>query len=67
VIAWLWLRQALVAAQALDGDTSEEAFYEGKLAAARFCFNWMLPTTEPAHALLRRLDSTCAAMRPDHF
>jgi len=67
VVAWLWLRQAVVAAAALDGGTQETAFYEGKLAAARYCFHWMLPTTQASHALLRRLDNTCAAMRSDWF
>jgi alkylation response protein AidB-like acyl-CoA dehydrogenase len=67
VAAWLWLRQAVVAAAALDGGTNDTAFYEGKLAAARYCFGWMLPTTQASHALLRRLDNTCAAMRSDWF
>ena len=67
VVAWLWLRQAVVAGAALDRGTTETAFYEGKLAAARYCFGWMLPTTQASHALLRRLDNTCAAMRSEWF
>jgi alkylation response protein AidB-like acyl-CoA dehydrogenase len=67
VVAWLWLRQAVVAAAALEAGTHDTAFYEGKLAAARYCFGWMLPTTQASHALLRRLDNTCAAMRSDWF
>jgi alkylation response protein AidB-like acyl-CoA dehydrogenase len=67
VVAWLWLRQAVVAAAALDAGTGDTAFYEGKLAAARYCFGWMLPTTQASHALLRRLDNTCAAVRSDWF
>ena len=67
VIAWMWLRQAVVAAAALDRGAHDTAFYEGKLAAARYCFRWMLPTTQPSHALLRRLDDTCAAMHAEWF
>ena len=67
VIAWLWLRQAVVAAAALDAGNGEEDFYQGKLAAARYCFHWMLPTTQASHALLRRLDNTCAGTQPDWF
>jgi alkylation response protein AidB-like acyl-CoA dehydrogenase len=67
VVAWLWLRQATAAAGALDRGSEETAFYEGKLAAARYCFGWMLPTTQASHALLRRLDNTCAAMRSEWF
>ena len=67
VIAWLWLRQAVVAAAALDAGSSDGDFYEGKLAAARYCFHWMLPTTQPSHALLRRLDTTCASAQPAWF
>ena len=65
VIAWLWLRQALLAAAALDGGTPEQDFYEGKLAAARYCFGWMLPATGPWHVLLRRLDGVCAQARAE--
>ena len=44
VIAWLWLRQALIADQALrrsaQGDTD---FYEGKVAACQFFYRYHLP------------------------
>ena len=44
VVAWLWLRQALIADQALQrsaqGDTD---FYEGKVAACQFFFRYHLP------------------------
>ena len=67
VVAWLWLSQAALAARALDAGTTEPDFYEGKLAAARYCFGWLLPATVPAHALLRRLDNTCHAMQDNWF
>jgi alkylation response protein AidB-like acyl-CoA dehydrogenase len=54
VIAWLWLRQAVLAQPRASGD--EAAFYRGKLAAARYFFLYELPKTGPQHALLQRLD-----------
>jgi hypothetical protein len=38
IIGWLLLRQAAVAVEALAGDVSEKdrAFYQGKIAAAKF-------------------------------
>jgi len=67
VVAWLWLRQAVVACAALASNRGDADFYQGKLAAARYFFNWMLPSTQASHALLRRLDATCAGARPDWF
>ena len=44
VIAWLWLRQALIAEQALQkGAQGDADFYEGKLAACRFFYSYHLP------------------------
>lgn len=67
VVAWLWLRQALVADRALAAGAAGADFYRGKLAAARYCFEWLLPATQPWHTLLRRLDDTCLAMQDDWF
>ncbi len=50
VIAWMWLRQAGVAAQALEGASgSERDFYQGKLAACRYFYAYEL--TRLAHWL----------------
>lgn len=70
VVAWLWLRQAQVAAAALaagaQGDNA--AFYRGKLAAARHCFRNWLPALQPLHTLLRRAGEDAAALpAPDDF
>jgi butyryl-CoA dehydrogenase len=57
VIAWIWLRQALVAlphAEASDGPYAR--FYRGKWAACEFFFRHELPAIEPQHRLLRSLD-----------
>jgi butyryl-CoA dehydrogenase len=44
VIAWLWLRQALVAQQALQSGAQADAdFYEGKVAACQFFYRYHLP------------------------
>lgn len=44
VIAWMWLRQALVASRALQaGATGDErAFYEGKILACRYFYGYEL-------------------------
>jgi len=44
VIAWLWLRQALIAQQALqNGAQADTDFYEGKVAACQFFYRYHLP------------------------
>ncbi len=69
VVAWLWLKQAVKAAAGLDSDSAkfDSDFYRGKLAAARYFFQWELPKTKPQHALLRRLDATCLEMEDAWF
>jgi butyryl-CoA dehydrogenase len=55
VVAWVWLRQALLAAQA-DGS---DDFYKGKLAACRYFFRYELPNIQPTCDLLKEMDKTC--------
>ena len=44
VIAWLWLRQALIAREALQNGAQADAdFYEGKVAACQFFYRYHLP------------------------
>ncbi|MEH6625145.1 MAG: acyl-CoA dehydrogenase C-terminal domain-containing protein [Motiliproteus sp.] len=45
VLAYFWARSALVAQQALAAGTSEEDFYQTKLATANFYFKRLLPRT----------------------
>ncbi|MEV0565828.1 acyl-CoA dehydrogenase [Dactylosporangium sp. NPDC050588] len=45
VVGWLLQRQAEVALKALAGETTETAFYEGKVAAAKFFAREVLPRT----------------------
>jgi alkylation response protein AidB-like acyl-CoA dehydrogenase len=53
-IAWIWLRQAVVAQRALAGHVKagDHAFYAGKVATARFYIEWELPTIEHTCRLL---------------
>jgi butyryl-CoA dehydrogenase len=67
-IAWTWLRQAIVAEQALfTANPVDQAFYRGKLAACRYFFRYELPVVEYQSVLLQRLDTTTVEMRPDWF
>jgi alkylation response protein AidB-like acyl-CoA dehydrogenase len=45
LVGWCWLRMARVATVQLAGPTAERPYYEGKLAAARFYFEHLLPRT----------------------
>lgn len=69
VMAWTWLRQAVVAAQALPdaGNEADTAFYRGKLQACQWFFRWELPKAAPQLALMRSLDDTTLAMEPGWF
>jgi len=69
VLAWTWLRQAVVAARALPQAATEvdTNFYRGKLQACRWFFCWELPRTGPQHALLRSLDDSTLAMQAAWF
>jgi alkylation response protein AidB-like acyl-CoA dehydrogenase len=68
VIAWVWLRQAVIAQRALASAPGGEAdFYQGKLQACRYFFRYELPKTAAQHELLRGLDPTCLEMRDQWF
>jgi butyryl-CoA dehydrogenase len=69
VVAWLWLKQGIVASAALaqQPHQSDENFYRGKLQAMRYFFRFELPEIEPWAKLLSDLDSTCYDMQPQWF
>ncbi|KQV99893.1 acyl-CoA dehydrogenase [Rhizobacter sp. Root1221] len=69
VMAWTWLRQALVAARGLPSAANgeERDFYLGKLRACQWFFHWELPRNGPQHALLRSLDDSTLTMSPSWF
>ena len=58
VIGWLLLRQADIALAALDGDVSDSdrAFYEGKVAAARWFSANVLPRMAAHREIMERTD-----------
>ncbi len=62
VLAWMWLRQALVAAAAKAETETERSFYNGKLSACRFFFQAELPKTITQAAFLKSLDTTTLDM-----
>ncbi len=67
VIAWMWLRQALVAARKLDAGEGDAAFMHGKLAACRYFFAYELPKARTQRELLAKLDDTTLSMQADWF
>jgi hypothetical protein len=68
VIAWMWLRKALVAAGKLpSAHDADRAFYQGKLQACAFFFRWELPKTTQWADLLDSLDPTCIEMQDSWF
>jgi alkylation response protein AidB-like acyl-CoA dehydrogenase len=57
VCAWLLLRQAEVALRALDGSGRDAAFYEGKVAAARWFARQVLPLLTAERQLAETTDN----------
>jgi len=68
VIAWMWLRQALVAAAKLpEAATADRDFYQGKIHACRFFMRWELPKIQYQSRILKDLDPTCYDMQDTWF
>ena len=69
VIAWQWLRQAVVAQAALNGSTSpkDADFYTGKLFTARYFFAYELPKAEALAGRLTDADALTLEMASAHF
>jgi len=68
VVAWIWLRQAMVAVDKLAAATgSQQAFFEGKIESCRYFFRYDLPLVAPQCALLSAMDTTCLDMQPAAF
>ncbi|MCB9637507.1 MAG: acyl-CoA dehydrogenase, partial [Myxococcales bacterium] len=66
VVAWMWLEQAAAALRGLETST-ERAFWEGKIQAARFFTRYELPHIERQAKLLMQLDDTTLSMREEGF
>ena len=69
VIAWLWLKQGMVAHQGLNNTphSDDEKFYQGKLQAMRYFFNSELPQIYHWASLVKSIDSTSFDMQADWF
>ena len=69
VISWIWLKQALIAEQALAKDIhqSEQNFYQGKLHACQYFYRYELPQIHHWCQLLQDLDDTTITMSADWF
>ena len=69
VIAWMWLRQALVAVRALQKPSSSDdtAFYNGKILTCQFFYRFYLTKIIAWSNLLISLDTTVLEMEPDWF
>jgi len=73
VIAWMWLRQGIVANTALNQTSDNELhqddqnFYRGKLQALQYFYRFELPQITLWSQLLKNSDSTCYNMRHDWF
>ncbi|WP_076536681.1 acyl-CoA dehydrogenase [Shewanella sp. UCD-KL21] len=69
VIAWLWLKQAIVATEALSQKPhqADENFYQGKLQAQQYFYRFELPKIEHWSTILLTSDSTSFDMQPDWF
>ena len=69
-VAWIWLRQADIAAKALASAAcinEDKAYYQGKLQAAKFCFDWELPRIKAQAELLISLNRVTVDMHADWF
>jgi butyryl-CoA dehydrogenase len=75
-VAWLWLRQGMVAVRALGGEEGaarrrlppgEADFYRGKLQALRYYFQRELPLQAAQAALLRAGERSCLDMQEAWF
>ncbi len=68
VVAWLWLKQALVAVQKLpEARPADKDFYQGKLQACQYFFRWELPRTAHWFKLVAEMDPTCLEMQDGWF
>jgi len=69
IIAWLWLKQAIVATKALaeQPHQDDESFYKGKLQALQYFYRFELPKIALWSSLLLNSDSSTYDMQVDWF
>ncbi len=66
-VAWQWILQAAVAAEALLADGIPRDFYAGKLAACRYFITTELGRADVHAALCRSGEQSFGEMRPEWF
>ena len=67
-MAYLWLRQATVAADRLDrGGDESEGFYRAKLATAEFYFERLLPRAQSHATSMLSPTRTLMQLAPEHM
>ena len=69
IIAWLWLKQGVVATKALDKQPHQEDvnFYKGKLQALQYFYRFELPEISIWSKLLLNTDSSTHDMQVEWF
>jgi len=69
VVAWLWLKQALAASDALAAGPPpyDLDFYRGKLSACGYFFRYELPRSILSLGLVASLDDTCLRITDTEF
>ena len=69
MIGWRWLEQAIRAEQGLGrtDNIEEQAFYRGKLQAARYFLPWEVPSCHHELAILEARDDVCLGMQNAWF
>jgi alkylation response protein AidB-like acyl-CoA dehydrogenase len=65
VIAWIWLEQVLAANKAGHGNDTQDIFYRGKWAAARYFYRYELPMIGPQLELVASIDTLTANLDPN--
>jgi butyryl-CoA dehydrogenase len=69
IIAWLWLKQGIVASNVLTEHPhkDDEHFYQGKLQALQYFYRIELPQVTVWQKVLVNTDSTSFDMQPEWF
>ncbi|WP_298632684.1 acyl-CoA dehydrogenase [uncultured Umboniibacter sp.] len=69
VLAWIWLRQGVISQAALTAETHEDEqnFYQGKLQAMKFFFEYQLIKNSASAKLLKSLNATTFEMQEAWF
>lgn len=69
IVAWLWLKQGLVATKALENKPhqADENFYQGKLQTLQYFYRFELPQITLWSALLIQSDDSTYQMKAEWF